>query len=146
VNLQLDHFSDQQNLYDGGEIPSGVFPPQQNQKQTYKTLPLNFSDPSNRSGVVDNGSHNVSRWMTWLPISLKNAAKCDKWYQLQNLVYRIFERKWRLASISSRDIPPGMPYSQCRTKTIQEKDSSLGFPQNKSGELVAAFVLISVSA
>lgn len=30
------------------------------------------------------GSHNVSRWMTWLPISLKNAAKCDKWYQLQN--------------------------------------------------------------
>ena len=31
-----------------------------------------------------NGSHNVSRWMTWLPISLKNAAKCDKWYQLQN--------------------------------------------------------------
>jgi len=26
----------------------------------------------------------VSRWMTWLPISLKNAAKCDKWYQLQN--------------------------------------------------------------
>ena len=32
----------------------------------------------------DHGSHNVSRWMTWLPISLKNAAKCDKWYQLQN--------------------------------------------------------------
>ena len=26
----------------------------------------------------------MSRWMTWLPISLKNAAKCDKWYQLQN--------------------------------------------------------------
>ena len=34
---------------------------------------------------VDDGLHNVSRWMTWLPISLKNAAKCDKWYQLQNL-------------------------------------------------------------
>jgi hypothetical protein len=33
---------------------------------------------------VVHGSHNVSRWMTWLPISLKNAAKCDKWYQLQN--------------------------------------------------------------
>lgn len=33
---------------------------------------------------VDHGFHNVSRWMTWLPISLKNAAKCDKWYQLQN--------------------------------------------------------------
>jgi hypothetical protein len=33
---------------------------------------------------LENGSNNVSRWMTWLPISLKNAAKCDKWYQLQN--------------------------------------------------------------
>ena len=33
---------------------------------------------------MNHGSHNVSRWMTWLPISLKNAAKCDKWYQLQN--------------------------------------------------------------
>jgi hypothetical protein len=38
-----------------------------------------------RSTTVADGSHNVSRWMTWLPISLKNAAKCDKWYQLQNL-------------------------------------------------------------
>jgi hypothetical protein len=38
-----------------------------------------------RPTTVVNGSHNVSRWMTWLPISLKNAAKCDKWYQLQNL-------------------------------------------------------------
>lgn len=33
---------------------------------------------------MKHGFHNVSRWMTWLPISLKNAAKCDKWYQLQN--------------------------------------------------------------
>lgn len=33
---------------------------------------------------IEHGSNNVSRWMTWLPISLKNAAKCDKWYQLQN--------------------------------------------------------------
>lgn len=33
---------------------------------------------------VEHGSHNVSRWMTWLSISLKNAAACDKWYQLQN--------------------------------------------------------------
>lgn len=40
----------------------------------------NFCRPT----TVDDGSHNVSRWMTWLPISLKNAAKCDKWYQLQN--------------------------------------------------------------
>lgn len=34
--------------------------------------------------IVEHGSHNVSRWMTWLSISLKNAAACDKWYQLQN--------------------------------------------------------------
>ena len=40
----------------------------------------NFCRPT----TVGDGSHNVSRWMTWLPISLKNAAKCDKWYQLQN--------------------------------------------------------------
>ena len=33
---------------------------------------------------MEHGPNNVSRWMTWLPISLKNAAKCDKWYQLQN--------------------------------------------------------------
>lgn len=33
---------------------------------------------------VEAGLNNVSRWMTWLPISLKNAVKCDKWYQLQN--------------------------------------------------------------
>lgn len=37
-----------------------------------------------RPSGVDHGSHNVSRWMTWLSISLKNAAACDKWYQLQN--------------------------------------------------------------
>ena len=40
--------------------------------------------PLHRYISVDDGLHNVSRWMTWLPISLKNAAKCDKWYQLQN--------------------------------------------------------------
>lgn len=34
--------------------------------------------------MLHHGPNNVSRWMTWLPISLKNAAKCDKWYQLQN--------------------------------------------------------------
>jgi hypothetical protein len=37
-----------------------------------------------RVPALKHGFHNVSRWMTWLPISLKNAAKCDKWYQLQN--------------------------------------------------------------
>lgn len=33
---------------------------------------------------MEHGPNNVSRWMTWLPISLKNAVKCDKWYELQN--------------------------------------------------------------
>ena len=55
------------------------------------TTPLN-QNPAARSSSpsfartlpFEHGSHNVSRWMTWLPISLKNAAKCDKWYQLQN--------------------------------------------------------------
>lgn len=47
-----------------------------------KTSPSTAS--STHLGVLVNGFHNVSRWMTWLPISLKNAAKCDKWYQLQN--------------------------------------------------------------
>jgi hypothetical protein len=40
--------------------------------------------PLERIYSFEHGSNNVSRWMTWLPISLKNAAKCDKWYQLQN--------------------------------------------------------------
>lgn len=47
-----------------------------------QTLPLERRKSFSFS--FDHGSHNVSRWMTWLPISLKNAAKCDKWYQLQN--------------------------------------------------------------
>lgn len=50
-------------------------------KQNNQHTPLNHHT---QSVVFDHGSNNVSRWMTWLPISLKNAAKCDKWYQLQN--------------------------------------------------------------
>jgi len=59
--------------------------------------------------------------MTWLPISLKNAAKCDKWYQLQN--HSITESlnangaRWR----SFPEPIPCMPYSQCRTKTQSYK-------------------------
>eukprot|EP00796_Vickermania_ingenoplastis_P012620 gene12620-gene10252 len=34
--------------------------------------------------------------MTWLPISLKNAVKCDKWYGAESFNYRIFERKRRM--------------------------------------------------
>jgi hypothetical protein len=56
--------------------------PATQQPKKHKHLPLE----SQHTRVVDlkHGFHNVSRWMTWLPISLKNAAKCDKWYQLQN--------------------------------------------------------------
>jgi len=55
-----------------------------NKPQT-KTPPLEAARPLRaRTLPFEHGSHNVSRWMTWLPISLKNAAKCDKWYQLQN--------------------------------------------------------------
>ena len=67
------------------------------------------------------GNPNVSRWMTWLPISLKNAAKCDKWYQLQN--HSITESlnangaRWR----SFPEPIPCMPFSQCRTKTQPHK-------------------------
>ncbi len=45
---------------------------------------LSLHAASKEISLLDDGLHNVSRWMTWLPISLKNAAKCDKWYQLQN--------------------------------------------------------------
>lgn len=54
-------------------------------KQNHKNpLPLEKHTHTQQRVCLEHGSHNVSRWMTWLPISLKNAAKCDKWYQLQN--------------------------------------------------------------
>ena len=69
---------------------------------------------------------------TWLPISLKNAAKCDKWYQLQNRSnYRIFERKWRLEeALSCRT--PSMPSSVSNKTQKQKKaDSALLFSLKK---------------
>ena len=66
---------------------------------------------------VTHGSHNVSRWMTWLPISLKNAAKCDKWYQLQNhLITESLNAKgaWEQLLVSD---PQACHIAQCRTKT-----------------------------
>ena len=80
MNLQLDHFP---------MIKT------QNQNPCRKRLRfLTHNNPQTNAARVpsvsncrcfEHGFHNVSRWMTWLPISLKNAAKCDKWYQLQNL-------------------------------------------------------------
>ncbi len=79
MNLQLDHFP---------MIKT------QNQNPCRKRLRfLTHNNPQTNAARVpsvsncrcfEHGFHNVSRWMTWLPISLKNAAKCDKWYQLQN--------------------------------------------------------------
>ena len=54
---------------------------------------------------VKHGSHNVSRWMTWLPISLKNAAKCDNWYQLQNHLLPNF---WTQKA-PGRNLPKAIP-------------------------------------
>lgn len=56
------------------------FSPNQPKPKTF--LPLEHLSKREK---LHHGPNNVSRWMTWLPISLKNAAKCDKWYQLQNL-------------------------------------------------------------
>ena len=69
---------------------------------------------------LEHGFHNVSRWMTWLPISLKNAAKCDKWYQLQNL--SITESL--NANGTRKKLHWGqlrVCHSQCRTKTKKRK-------------------------
>lgn len=92
MNLQLDHFPISNTLknlsgpqllaFMRGRSLSLGHPI----KQSYCLTALRFVLPLDKNGniFVLHGFHNVSRWMTWLPISLKNAAKCDKWYQLQN--------------------------------------------------------------
>jgi hypothetical protein len=94
VNLQLDHFpmiknkNKTQTRYHKSSHPFtrcvsiSVY-----HNKTPKTKPTAARSVGEIlfPGTFEHGSHNVSRWMTWLPISLKNAAKCDKWYQLQNL-------------------------------------------------------------
>jgi hypothetical protein len=81
--------------------------------------------------LVDDGSHNVSRWMTWLPISLKNAVKCDKWYQLQNL--SITESlnangAWKQGTC----VPtPSMPVSVSNKNQNKQADSVLGWRESK---------------
>lgn len=63
-----------------------LFRGEHNTIHTNTSLPLERGVRASRADPMlsEHGFHNVSRWMTWLPISLKNAAKCDKWYQLQN--------------------------------------------------------------
>lgn len=74
MNLQLDHFSDVSKNTLKTKNPRGQAPFSHHIQKNIFAARL----------FVEHGSHNVSRWMTWLSISLKNAAACDKWYQLQN--------------------------------------------------------------
>jgi hypothetical protein len=68
---------------------------------------------------VQQAQHNVSRWMTWLPISLKNAVKCDKWYQLQNLsITESLNAKGAREKFLADQ--PRACRSQCRSKTTKD--------------------------
>ena len=75
-----------------------------------------LSPSTERENGVEHGFHNVSRWMTWLPISLKNAAKCDKWYQLQNhsITESLNAKGAREKFLADH---PRACRSQCRSKT-----------------------------
>ena len=82
MNLQLDHFSDDFNTLQQNPracVSTHCFSPNPKQKSTFFA-----AGAESFFSLLHHGPNNVSRWMTWLPISLKNAAKCDKWYQLQN--------------------------------------------------------------
>lgn len=83
MNLQLDHFpmiKKQKQTLCIHTLCVMRKQPQTKTRRSTPTLPMCL----HICFAFEHGSHNVSRWMTWLPISLKNAAKCDKWYQLQN--------------------------------------------------------------
>lgn len=115
MNLQLDHFSDVIQYLSKPEEPSSSLT--QHKKHFY------FCRSTPNTLGVEHGSHNVSRWMTWLSISLKNAAACDKWYQLQN--HFITESlnangAWEKPFVGH----PRACYSQCRTN--KKKEAPLG--------------------
>lgn len=80
MNLQLDHFSD-----DTKQQQNPINTKSNTDTQVTLLCVCHAASHIYAYVCVEHGSHNVSRWMTWLPISLKNAAKCDKWYELQNL-------------------------------------------------------------
>ena len=118
MNLQLDHFSDVQKYLtpDRGCVSA---------RASHSKKNLYFFC---RSTPVEHGSHNVSRWMTWLSISLKNAAACDKWYQLQN--HFITESlnangAWEKPFVGH----PRACHTQCRTnkKKLPRPFSGMGF-------------------
>lgn len=120
MNLQLDHFSDVSKNTLKQKKPEGAQP-----KSALLTLEKNIFC---RSTFVEHGSHNVSRWMTWLSISLKNAAACDKWYQLQN--HFITESlnangAWEKPFVGH----PRACHTQCRTnKKKKNKERKSFFP------------------
>lgn len=87
--------------------------------------------------VLKHGFHNVSRWMTWLPISLKNAAKCDKWYQLQNHSITESLNANGAREKSLPDHPRACRISQCRTKTQSQKSLGLMVVPSIVGRVVA---------
>jgi len=82
----------------------------------------------------------VLRWMTWLPISLKNAAKCDKWYQLQNHSITEFLNAKGAREKLLQSHPRACRIAQCRTKTQHlERESWLAesLQQGFLGRVVA---------
>ena len=82
MNLQLDHFP---MIKPKPKPTRTLASPASGAQQPQTQQPAARLAQQSLCSTFEHGSHNVSRWMTWLPISLKNAAKCDKWYQLQNL-------------------------------------------------------------
>lgn len=128
MNLQLDHFSDVSKNTLKTKNPRGQAPFSHHIQKNIFAARL----------FVEHGSHNVSRWMTWLSISLKNAAACDKWYQLQN--HFITESlnangAWEKPFVGH----PRACHTQCRTnKKKKNKERKSFFPalcfffQNKS--------------
>jgi len=149
VNLQLDHFSENENtqpILECEEVEGRLFfsllspvleTQQSNQPpflcddtprvvaQLWWGAPPLHGSNSN-AAAVEHGSHNVSRWMTWLPISLKNAAKCDNWYELQNhSITESLNAKGAREKPSKGD-PRACRIAQCRTKTTHPSESLSG--------------------
>ena len=91
MNLQLDHFPMIKNNNNKPTPRCGrkerglsLSSLSASTKTNKETPAARRAPPPLGARAFEHGFHNLSRWMTWLPISLKNAAKCDKWYQLQN--------------------------------------------------------------
>lgn len=143
MNLQLDHFSENENtqpiLKSRECLKSLLFSPSPVSETQQSNQPPFLCDdtprvvaqlwrgapPLHGSNVaVEHGSHNVSRWMTWLPISLKNAAKCDNWYELQNhSITESLNAKGAREKPSKGD-PRACRIAQCRTKTTHPPKGS----------------------